>query len=146
VVSNFCRLVSLREIRTGGGEGDESEDRTMGALGRSPAAGRVVMREGECGIGATMPSDKVSIGEEPAEWEVARASWKDGPRVTMGGMPLAGRAAWMASQNASETTVRAGEAPWDWATAVSISTMVALTAAVGDVGEGSLYGRVLFLG
>jgi hypothetical protein len=116
---------------TGRGEEVESEDKTMGASGKSPAAGRGVMRDGWCGSGAAMPSDEVSIGEELADCEVGRASWKAGPCVTMGGMPLAGRANWMASQKASETTVREGEAPCDWATAVSISTIVSLTVAVG---------------
>jgi hypothetical protein len=51
--------------------------------------------------------------------------------VTTGGMPLAGRAAWSAFQNLSETTVRASKLPWDRAIAVSISMMVLFTVVGG---------------
>jgi hypothetical protein len=104
----------------------------MGARMESPGIGRRgVMREGECGAGATMPSDEVSIGDEPPEPVDVRGCWKVWPWVTTGGMPLAGRTSWRASQNLSDTTVRAGEAPWDAATALSISTMVSVTVVVG---------------
>jgi hypothetical protein len=75
-----------------------------------------------------MPSEDVSIGEEPFEG-VIRASWNAGPLVMRAGMPLAGSAAWSASQKVSETVVSAGEAPCEAAIACSISTMV--TSIVG---------------
>jgi hypothetical protein len=97
----------------------------------SPKAGSGVMREGECGWGATMPSEEVSIGDEPPEVEV-HASWKAGVVVIISGIPLAGRRAWRAFQNSSETTVRAGEPPWEAAAADSISKMV-LSTTVGGI-------------
>jgi hypothetical protein len=127
-----CGLVDAASFETGASAGGEpeSEDRMMGASGPPPHAGRGVMREGECGAGATMPSDDVSIGEEPPEVE-SRDSWKAGPAVTMAGIPLAGRRFWRAFQNSSETTVRAGEPPCEAAAASSMFTMVSLTTASG---------------
>jgi hypothetical protein len=78
-----------------------------------------------------MPSDEVSIGDEPSESVRCRDSWKAGPCVMMGGMPLASSAACSASQNSSETTVRAGELPRDRATTDSISSMVLLMVTGG---------------
>jgi hypothetical protein len=69
-----------------------------------------------------MPSEEVSIGDDPPEIG-SRASWKAGEVTIVSGIPLAGRRAWRAFQNSSETTVRAGELPWEAATAFSISTM-----------------------
>jgi hypothetical protein len=77
-----------------------------------------------------MPSEEVSIGDDPPEAET-RASWKAGVVVIMSGIPLDGRRAWRAFQNSSETTVRAGDPPWEAATASSISTMVLSTTEVG---------------
>jgi hypothetical protein len=102
----------------------------MGALGMSPKAGRGVMRDGEWGCGGKMPSEEVSIGDDPPDVEV-RASWKAGVVVMISGIPLAGRRAWRAFQNSSETTVRAGEPPWEAAAASSISTMVSFTTLGG---------------
>jgi hypothetical protein len=135
--------------KTRSGEGrvvSESEDRMMGVLGRSPKAGRGVMREGEWGAGATMPSDEVSIGDEPPELNWWRDWMKAGPCVTTGGIPLAGRTAWRAFQKSSETTVRASELPWDAAIAVSISTMVVSTVVVGMWAMAALTAAILLLG
>jgi hypothetical protein len=110
-------------IRVGGQDNGCTRQVTQGREG--------VISEGECGMGVDMPSEDVSIGEEASEPD-RRAAWKAGPLVTMVGMPLAGRAAWRAFQKSSDTTVRAGEAPCEVATAVSISTMV-LSMMVGGI-------------
>jgi hypothetical protein len=117
-----------------GGGFSESEDRTMGTSGLSPALSGGWMRDGECGGGAKIPSDEVSIGEEPPKAGDWRAPWKEGPRVMTVGIPLAGRIVWSASQNSSETMVRAGELPCEAATAPSISRMV-LSMTEGGIWE-----------
>jgi hypothetical protein len=121
VITASCVPAGRGAATAGGGE-SESDDRIMGALGMSPRAGSGVMREGECGWGAIMPSEEVSIGDEPPEVEI-RASWKAGVVVIMSGIPLAGRRAWRAFQNPSETTVRAGEPPWEAACYASLSVV-----------------------
>jgi hypothetical protein len=78
-----------------------------------------------------MPSDEVSIGDEPPELSCWHDWRKAGPCVMTGGMPLGGRTTCRAFQNSSDTTVRAGELPRDVVIAVSISVMVSSTVEVG---------------